>query len=355
MTLKLPTFWLFCLFFIGCKRGTSPAIDPNATVQLAITANAYSVFLNKTDGRAAIVSDSMTQFFDEITNTDIALQFNKQELVESDSLSLRTKYRAYLATQVLNFTAQEQLLVNQSLQQVFTAFPARQRNAWLPKRIYCIKVTGEGYGDGTYYTRNGCIVIPESALRNAVDGDTTDFQHTLSHEIFHIVSRYNAALRLKLYRRIGFDTIHNLLITNTLLKSRIIENPDGRQAARIKLNDTTEGSLICYSRAPDFKLGADNFHAHFKWGMFQVKKQKNNAWLVVADSLGESTLSNSWEVPFFRQVGTNTEYLIHPDEILADNFALLVEKQRKKELPTELDTSGVLLLRDIARIMQIAK
>jgi hypothetical protein len=27
---------------------------------------------------------------------------------------------------------------------------------------------------------------------------------------------------------------------------------------------------------------------------------------------------------FFEQVGRNTDYLIHPEEILADNFALLV-------------------------------
>jgi hypothetical protein len=27
---------------------------------------------------------------------------------------------------------------------------------------------------------------------------------------------------------------------------------------------------------------------------------------------------------FFEQVGKNTEYVIHPEEILADNFALLV-------------------------------
>jgi hypothetical protein len=31
---------------------------------------------------------------------------------------------------------------------------------------------------------------------------------------------------------------------------------------------------------------------------------------------------------FFEQVGRNTEYIIHPEEILADNFALLVLGER---------------------------
>jgi hypothetical protein len=307
--------------------------------------------LNKTAGTTAIISDTMTHFFQNITAIDIALQFNKETLLTDDSTALRKKYQEYLASKVCNFSQQEQLIVNHSLQKVFSAFGESLKKAWLPTHIYCIKVTGEGYGEQTYYTRNGCIIIPAQALRYAIEGDSIGFEHTLSHEIFHIVSRYNADLRLKLYRRIGFDTIHNLLFNNELLRNRLIENPDGMQVARIKLNDTTQGALFCYSREPEFKLGADNFQAHFKWGMFQVKKQKNNAWKVVADSLGESTLSNTWEVPFFRQVGTNTEYLIHPDEILADNFALLIEKRRKQPLSTEIDTSGTLLLKDLEQLL----
>lgn len=34
---------------------------------------------------------------------------------------------------------------------------------------------------------------------------------------------------------------------------------------------------------------------------------------------------------FFEQVGTNTEYVIHPEEILADNFPMLVVDN--KDLP----------------------
>jgi hypothetical protein len=343
-------FFAILCFVFSCKQ-PAPATDPNATSRLAIQEGVYSVFLNKTEATAAITSDTMTLFFENITTTDIALQFNKETLLESDSTSLRKKYQTYLAAQVLNFSAEEQLIINHSFQKIFSIFPKKQQNTWFPKNIYCIKVTGEGYGKQTYYTRNGCIIIPEMALQDALNGDSTEFERTLSHELFHIVSRYNTTLRTALYHRIGFDTIHNLLFTNDLLRKRMIENPDGTQAARIKLNDTTQGVLVCYSREPDFKLGADNFHTHFKWGMFQAKKQKNSAWNLITDSLGESTLSNTWEVSFFRQVGTNTEYIIHPDEILADNFALVVQKRRKIPITTEIDASGTLLLQDIERIL----
>jgi hypothetical protein len=36
---------------------------------------------------------------------------------------------------------------------------------------------------------------------------------------------------------------------------------------------------------------------------------------------------------FFEQVGRNTEYLIHPEEILADNFALLFSRDRNAPSP----------------------
>ena len=36
---------------------------------------------------------------------------------------------------------------------------------------------------------------------------------------------------------------------------------------------------------------------------------------------------------FLEQVGRNTQYLIHPDEILADNFALLVMGEQNVQSP----------------------
>ena len=36
---------------------------------------------------------------------------------------------------------------------------------------------------------------------------------------------------------------------------------------------------------------------------------------------------------FFEQVGKNTAYIIHPEEILADNFALLVLQERNVPSP----------------------
>ena len=346
-------FLLTCCLLISCKQPLNSKentlYDPTKTPHLTLTNDLEAVFLSEADARQAIILDSMTAFFRGITPTDIALQINDSDLLDADSTTLQQQYKSYLQANVRPFSQREQLLVYHTFQKIITALDGK--NMGLPRAIYCLKTTGEGYGEQTYYTRNGCIILPEPALNAALNGDTTHFEYVLSHELFHLISRYNPALKLKLYRQIGFDTIHNLLIENELLRNRLIENPDGMQHATIKLNDTTHGILLCYSRSPDFKLGANNFHAHFKWGMFQLKKTRLNTWRVVADSLGESTLSNTWEVPFFRKVGTNTDYLIHPDEILADNFALLLRYRKNKPLTTDLDASGIVLLQHLERII----
>jgi hypothetical protein len=46
---------------------------------------------------------------------------------------------------------------------------------------------------------------------------------------------------------------------------------------------------------------------------------------------------------FYEQVGRNTRYILHPEEILADNFALLVLDERKVPSPEILDKMQAVL------------
>jgi hypothetical protein len=48
---------------------------------------------------------------------------------------------------------------------------------------------------------------------------------------------------------------------------------------------------------------------------------------------------------FMEQVGENTDYIIHPEEILADNFALLLLKDRAVRTPDVLNKMRAVLLK----------
>ena len=49
------------------------------------------------------------------------------------------------------------------------------------------------------------------------------------------------------------------------------------------------------------------------------------------------------------QVGKNTDYIIHPEEILAENFALLVLNETKVASPEILQKMREVLMRKTAR------
>jgi hypothetical protein len=57
---------------------------------------------------------------------------------------------------------------------------------------------------------------------------------------------------------------------------------------------------------------------------------------------------------FYEQIGTNTTYIIHPNEILADNFVLLALWRNNKSTISELgvDNDGKSLLLSLEKILK---
>ena len=86
----------------------------------------------------------------------------------------------------------------------------------------------------------------------------------------------------------------------------------------------TRGDIV-YDRTPsgDLYLGKDPGVGEAFKGIIDGA----GVWgrvLSAGEVVGPSRVSG-----FFEQVGRNTDYLIHPEEILAENFALLVLNERQ--------------------------
>ena len=340
---------LIASFFYGCDRtngskskvvvGDTVRLDPQRTI----------IFLNKTASATAIGIDTLTPFFERINNLDMSLQMGS-DYTDSQHDSLRHSYIKFLKQHTLSFTNAEKAELLTSVRETYFYTNALSPTL-LPKTLYFIKIDGEGYGKDIFYTRNANIIIPEKELKAALAGDTVAFRRTITHEVFHVISRYHTKLQAALYAAIGFDTMSTMRVPEVLLK-KLLVNPDGvNMQYRMKLSDTLQGVMLTYSRPLNAR---SEFFEHFKSDMFQVKR-RGGAWEVIADTLGESTLANAWQEPFFKQIGTNTEYYIHPDEILAENFALLIasKKPNKKGNPdTELDAEGRQLLMRLEKIFK---
>jgi hypothetical protein len=187
-----------------------------------------------------------------------------------------------------------------------------------------VTTSGEEEG-GAAYTRGRAIVLPDPILADA----KTDLARLIAHEAFHVMTRRDAALRDRLYRLIGFEPCPELVVPDELAE-RTIANPDApRNAHQIKVVYQGQPAwavpLIYSSEAKyDPALGG----TFFDYLQFRLALRDPFRLVPLNEVQG-----------FFEQVGLNTQYIIHPEEILADNFAFaVVEKPglRTPELPRQV-------------------
>ena len=209
-----------------------------------------------------------------------------------------------------------------------------------PRKIWLIKTTGEEEGNAAY-TRANAIVFPTRLLEGGVDR----VQRVLCHELFHVLSRANEALREKCYAAIGFVRCQELEFPKELVDRRLT-NPDAprnEHCLRVKIDGKERWVIpILFSREEKYDPGkGGDFFRYLQFKLLVVDRAEENMGVVVVREGGKAKLLDTGEVTgFLEQVGENTTYLIHPEEILADNFVLLVKGQRDIPSPEVVEKLG---------------
>ena len=185
----------------------------------------------------------------------------------------------------------------------------------LPPKVFVVKTTGQEEGD-TVYTRQTAVMIPRSKT-----GANPELLRLFAHELFHVASRANPALAERLYAVIGFHKCSEATYPATLAP-RKLTNPDAPRndnCIRVALDgQPVAATPILFSRSESYDPArGGEFFDYVQLG------------LLVRAGPGEPPTTErvvglQQVTGFFEQVGQNTQYVIHPEEILADNFALLV-------------------------------
>ncbi|MGO8927957.1 MAG: hypothetical protein ACLQU3_13855 [Limisphaerales bacterium] len=193
-----------------------------------------------------------------------------------------------------------------------------------PKQVLLVKTTGDEEGRAPY-TRANVIILPKGEIATP----TAKLQKTICHELFHILSRANPELREKLYLVIGFEKCDEVEFPSEL-KSRKITNPDAPandHCIRLTLQGKDGWAIpILFSRAEKYDTArGGEFFDYLQFQFLVVEHQgKAHDAKPAYDGLKPRLVDLQQTSGFFEQVGRNTEYIIHPEEILADNFALLI-------------------------------
>lgn len=206
----------------------------------------------------------------------------------------------------------------------------------LPERIRLIKTTGNDEGAAPY-TRGVSIILPERAIRQS----TKSLERLFYHELFHIVSRSNPKLRDELYKIIGYEKCDEVSLPEVMMPRRI-SNPDAPVIEHC-IRVSKDGELrwcapVLFSRTPKYdpKTGS-TFFRYLQFRLMVIDRKTSRA--IMKD--GKPILWNPDAVKgFFEQIGRNTNYVIHPEETLANNFIhLMTAKQDLKnpEIPKKIE------------------
>ncbi|HEV3008765.1 MAG TPA: hypothetical protein VGX52_07000 [Burkholderiales bacterium] len=200
-----------------------------------------------------------------------------------------------------------------------------------PSPILLVKAS-DTLMNGFPHTRGNAIVVQEGMLREML-GQPDLMAYLLAHEAFHVLSRANAALREELYSAIGFRPCAAVDMPAPLARLRLTnpDAPESRHAITVRWNSQSVEML------PFVHFPSETIDARAGFG-----GQVRTSWLPVERQNGRCKVRE--ERPalgelegLYEQVGRNTGYLIHPEEILADNFALLFLTPEKVASPEILE------------------
>ena len=231
----------------------------------------------------------------------------------------------FISQQTIAWTAEEKNEVLAIFKSIDAEISKQAYAINFPKDIYFIKTTLEEEGGADAYTRANYVVLKDELLTQPKD----QLKMVIIHELFHILSRNNPEFRKELYQLIGFNLMNNVEYPDNL-KAYRITNPDAPQTDNY-ITLTVDGEpkacmMILYS-SREYTSGS--FFDYLNVGFLSL----------VGDSIktieykdDEPVIYSFQQVTgFFEQVGKNTQYIIHPEEILADNFAFVL--LNKTDLP----------------------
>lgn len=304
------------LYFAAVPAAAQVRIADATDVEFAAVAEARAV-LGRVDDYVARMGS-----FDRMLRLKTAEPVTQQRFLD------------HVADNVLPWNAIEK----RRLEALVADLAARMRylNPPLPARVLLVKTTGREE-EGVAHTRANAIMLSLESLA-APDAGLTAL---LAHELFHLMSRHDPAFRARAYRSIGFQLCPEVALPESLAGLRIT-NPDApRHDAFIEV--AVEGGavpvmpvLLSRNERFDAAIGQD-ISDYWILKLLVLKRSDQPGRMEALLRGGEPVLLTIAEVSgFFERVGRNTAYIIHPEEILADNFALMLSGQ-------DVDSPEVLL------------
>lgn len=304
---------IMLLFIFSCQQERLKKID--------LTDDTYIVFADSSKS-AEIVTQA--DDYSEMLST-----YDRSAGMLTDKPVTKEQYNAHLAKNVRGWDSVQVARFTQIVNDLPVKLNTLKLD--LPQEIFLIKTTSQEVGGvSVAYTRQNAIMFTPQTLNEKDDR----LEDILIHEIFHVYSRHNLDKRNALYNIIGFSQSNDIKLP-TEWDERRITNPDAPTMNTI-IELESDDSLITvtpltFAQNPIYDTSKPGgIFQSFSFQLMEVKKE-NNKWL--PRILGGNPVLHSPRdlQDFWKKIGRNTNYIIHPEEIMASNFVHLIKD--KKDLP----------------------
>ena len=308
---------LLAVMFAACSKGDKPVVPPAPPSGTTIN---YHL---ATADEARTLMQGNTEHYAKMSQLDIDWRLEKtggtlselQEMAWQQTRDFTEGEKQLLATAIG--------IIEDSLRQMGCSLP-------IPPEIVFIKTTMKEEGGPAAYTIKNQIFFGEKFIAKKMPqvGKTTeenqaalmDFTVTVAHELFHTTTRNSPAFRQQMYDLIGFTVMPQDIVFPEVIANRILINPDVEHMDNYAEFTIGGKKTRCEIVAFYTKTWAE---AHAEHGddieFFDFAK----TFLVPSDDMSRTytieEVSDCWDV-----VGRNTDYVIAPEECLADNFAFAV-------------------------------
>lgn len=276
---------------------------------------------------AATLNLQSDHYTKSLTDFDLSVRLNRaQGGTEADYLQLSAK-------SVESWKPNEE----QELKAAFDALESTSKkqsiSLHLPDTVILIRsnASEEFHADG--WTRRNRIM-----LNMQVAGISTAL---VAHELWHVISRLNPDVRDQAYAVFHFKPCNNVDY-KTPFKNHVITNPDCpeiRHYIRVDQNGAETDMALMIRAAGDFQPNG-SLGDYVDMVLVVLDGDDNNKHVRMKN--GKPVFENPYQLPdFFKQVGQNTEYMLHVEEITAEHFAALItgRKVRQPEYVTALQNA----------------
>jgi hypothetical protein len=315
---------IFFLTGIACQKLIADEFDSAIKLQKGTKI----VFIDVNEARKLLATKD--EFIQSLAPFDRSIRLKTEKPV------LQEEFLNFVSKQALEWTGSEIVRMEDVIKSVTNKL--KPFDLKLPRTILMIKTTGAEEGNAAYCRRNA-IVLPKSmlALRSVSfrqgmafmqKNNSMNLEHIVIHELFHIYMIHNPELKEKFYGIINFKKCNTIELPRKLREVEITAPEIPKNEYYIELQykgDIINTMPVILFPRDDLEKGND-FSRCLDESKLLVIEKSGDRWIYKHEDNNEPILLNFNDVPdYYKKTGANTDYVIHPEEILAENFVLLVQ------------------------------